>query len=62
MVLPAGDGLTLWEEFSRQKPGSRILLSSGYPSKERYKEIIEKQNLLFTGKPYELKRQANPTD
>jgi DNA-binding NtrC family response regulator len=30
VVLPDGDGFTLAEEFSRQDPGLKVLMTSGY--------------------------------
>jgi signal transduction histidine kinase/CheY-like chemotaxis protein len=54
VVLPDGNGINLVDEFIRQKPDLRILLSSGYADKKSRWDIIRKRGFRFLQKPYAL--------
>jgi signal transduction histidine kinase len=51
--LPKVDGITICKEFKRQKPGLKIILSSGYSPKDFEERIDELGIDAFFPKPYD---------
>ncbi len=56
ILLPDANGIELADEFLKQKPGLPIILSSGFPDKSEYSDEIQKRNLPFVPKPYQLSK------
>jgi DNA-binding NtrC family response regulator len=52
VVLPDKSGVDLVEEIIAQKPGIRVLLSSGYGSGKSQLDRISEQGFPFLPKPY----------
>ena len=54
VVLPDKNGVRLTEELSAQKPGLKIILSSGYADNKSQWAQIEQRGIPFLQKPYSL--------
>ncbi|MBI5779234.1 MAG: PAS domain S-box protein [Planctomycetes bacterium] len=54
MNLPDGNGLDLCDELTVKNKDIKVLLSSGYPSREESREVIRQRGLPFIAKPYNL--------
>ena len=59
VVLPDKNGLDLVDEFEREKPGIRILMTSGYMDEKSLSRIIRDNNHRFLPKPYAMKDLIN---
>jgi len=54
MTLPDGNGLELCDELTAKNKNIKVLLNSGYPSREENRDIIRQRGLPFLAKPYNL--------
>ncbi|HEX9935400.1 MAG TPA: ATP-binding protein, partial [bacterium] len=54
VVLPDGNGINLVDEFLRQKPELRVILSSGYTDHKLQWPVIQERGYRFLQKPYSL--------
>ncbi len=55
VVLPDKNGLDLADEFESEKPGIRVLMTSGYMDENSLSRIIRDNNHCFLPKPYTMK-------
>lgn len=55
VVLPDKNGLDLVDEFGSEKPGIRVLMTSGYMDEKSLSRIIRDNNYRFLPKPYTMK-------
>ncbi|MBI4713172.1 MAG: response regulator [Planctomycetes bacterium] len=54
VVLPDGNGIDLVGELKLLNPSLKVLMTSGYPSRQSYQELIKERQLPFIAKPYKL--------
>ncbi len=54
VVLPDQSGIDLVEKLRKEKPGLRVLLSSGYTDHKSQWTVIQERNYPFIQKPYSL--------
>jgi DNA-binding NtrC family response regulator len=55
VVLPDKNGLDLVDEFESEKPGIRVLMTSGYMDENSLSRIIRDNGHRFLPKPYAMK-------
>ncbi len=54
MIMPEMSGYETFEKIQRLKPGTRVLLSSGYSRKDQVAEMLEKGCNDFISKPFDV--------
>ena len=55
LIMPGRGGKRLLKDLLRLDPSARIIISSGYYSKEAAREVMESGAMDFISKPYEMK-------